>query len=109
MNKKLWISGVLLSGLACLLSSCTVNWFDKQYDVAWWAIAVPVALLAVILFVAARLSFTGKTYVCPACSREFSPPWWKIPLAVHINSDRVLKCPHCGARSFCRLVRRPKD
>ena len=109
MNKKAWIMGIMLSVLACLLSSCTVNWFGEQYDVPWWMIAVPVALLAVILLAAARLSFTGRSYVCPKCNRRFSPPWWKLPFAVHINSDRVLKCPLCGARGFCRWVREPKD
>lgn len=109
MKKKAWISGILLSGLTCLLSSCTVNWFDKQYDVAWWVIAIPVALLAVLLLAAARLSFGDRTYVCPACNRTFSPSWWRITFALHIGSDRVFKCPHCGTRGFCRGVRKPKD
>ena len=37
--------------LAFSLTSCKVNWFDQQYDVPWWAIAIPVFVFsAIVLF-----------------------------------------------------------
>ena len=91
------------------LSSCTVNWFDAQHDVPWWTIAVPLVILAVIGLISARYSFASKTYVCPKCGQSFTPKWWVITFAVHVNSDRVLKCPHCGKRSFCSLLKKPEE
>ena len=107
--KKLLSLSILLWSTALLLSSCTVNWFDKQYDVPWWVIAIPIALVAVVLLVAARRAFANKTYICPKCSQKFTPKWWVVTFTVHVGSDRIFKCPHCGARGFCRLVREPKD
>lgn len=108
MKKRLSLC-LLLGSISLFLSSCTVNWFDKQYDVPWWVIAIPVAVICLILVLVARWSFASKTYVCPQCNRTFSPKWWVITFTIHINSDRVFKCPHCGKRGFCRLLRDPKD
>jgi len=99
----------LLASMALLLSSCTVNWFDKQYDVPWWVIAIPVVILVLIFLVVARKCFSSREYVCPSCNHTFSPKWWQAALTVHINSDRVLKCPHCGKRGFCRLLKSQND
>ncbi len=109
MKKKRCFLCCLLGSMSLLLSSCTVNWFDKQYDVPWWAVAIPVILLCLIFLVAACKYFTSKKYICPACNRTFSPKWWQAALTIHINSDRVFKCPHCGKRSFCRLARSQND
>lgn len=92
-----------------LLSSCTVNWFDGPHDVPWWTVAIPTVLLFIILAVIARRCFTGKAYICPQCRETFSPAWWRAALTVHLNSNRVFKCPHCGRRGFCRVYKDPED
>ena len=108
MKKRLSLC-LLLGSVMLPLSSCTVNWFDGQHDVPWWVVAIPLVILAVILLIVARYSFASKTYVCPQCDQSFTPRWWVVTFAVHVNSDRVLKCPHCGKRSFCSLLKKPEE
>ena len=100
---------MLLGATASLLTSCRVNWFDKQYDVPWWMVAIPVAVLFLIALVVARKCFASKTYVCPTCNSTFSPKWWNAAFTIHINSNRIFKCPHCGKRGFCRLSGKGED
>ena len=46
---------ILTIVLVFSLTSCKVNWFDQQYDVPWWAIAIPVLVFsAIVLFVAGK-------------------------------------------------------
>ena len=91
---------ILTIVLVFSLSSCKVNWFDQQYDVRWWAIAIPVLVFsAIVLFVA------GKHIA----SKSFYPKWWQAALSIHMNDDRVFKCPHCGRKGFCPLSRESED
>lgn len=95
----------LLLVLPFSLTSCKVNWYDQQYDVPWWVIAVPV----VILFFVVGKHIASKKYVCPNCYKTFYPKWWKAAFSIHINDDRVFKCPHCGKKDFCSLSRETDD
>ena len=94
---------------AFALTSCEVNWFEQQYDVPWWMIALPVAVLFVIVWFATGKYIASKKYVCPKCNKTFYPKWWQAALSIHMNDDRVFKCPHCGRKGFCPISRKTDD
>ena len=79
------------------LTSCQVNWFDRSYDVPWYFIAIPVVLILVISYVI----LITRTYVCPECGTEFKPRWYDFSVCLHINGERIVKCPNCGRKGFC--------
>ena len=85
------------------LSSCTVNWFDEKIEVPWWMIAIPTAVFVILVLVITGKYFSKQIYVCPKCNKEFHPDWKKAALSLHVNSDRMFKCPHCGKTSMCYL------
>lgn len=91
--------------LTCVLSfsltSCQVNWFDKHYAVPWWIIVIPTVIFSLIVWIAAGKHIAAKRYVCPKCNRSFYPKWWKAAISIHMNDDRVFKCPNCGRKGFC--------
>ena len=99
--KKILALFVLICILTVLLTSCQVNWFDQQYDVPWWVIAVPVTIFSVLVWIVAGKHIASKKYVCPKCNKTFYPKWWKAALSIHMNDDRVFKCPNCGRKGFC--------
>lgn len=99
----------LIFVLPLSLSSCKVNWFDQQYDVPWWVIAVPVVIFSAIVFFVAGKHITSKEYVCPKCNKTFHPKWWQAAISIHVNDDRVFRCPHCGRKGFCPLSRETED
>lgn len=72
--KKVVIVWLMLV-LAVSLTSCKVNWFDQQYDVPWWVIAVPVIIFSAIIWIAAGKHIASKKYVCPKCNKTFYLKW----------------------------------
>lgn len=103
MKKKLFIFLLCMSAL--LLSSCEVHWFHKSYDVAWWVVAIPTFLIVLITLVLAGTIIASHKYVCPKCGGTFYPNRWQAAFSIHINNDRVFKCPHCGRKGFCKLFK----
>lgn len=94
--KKL-ISLLTFIFLILTLSGCTVNWFDRQYDVPWFVIAIPVA----IIFIIAHIHIMSGTYACPNCSAVFKLKWYQISAYLHLGSKRYIKCPNCKKTDFC--------
>lgn len=47
MKKNAFI--LVTVALTFALTSCKVNWFEQQYDVPWWGIAVPVVIICAIV------------------------------------------------------------
>ena len=95
--KKLF-SIIMLIVLTFSLSGCTVNWFGESYDVPWFVIAVPVAVICVI----GHVYIMSGTYVCPECGEIFKPKWYQISAYVHFMSERLIKCPKCKKINYCR-------
>ena len=102
MKKKIIVILGILTFLMLFLTSCKVNWFDRHYDVPWWGIAVPVASFLFFVCFFAGKSIAKKKYVCPQCCKTFSPKWQQAAFSIHINNDRLFRCPHCGRKNFCR-------
>ena len=95
---------LLLLSMAVLvlsLSSCTVNWFGETRDVAWYYIAIPVALIAVCGY----FILMSRTYICPRCHREFKAKPYQLSVMIHMNGRRLAKCPYCGRKGFCKSRR----
>ena len=43
-------------------------------------------------------------YQCARCSGTFVPTFWSHAFGLNVVSKRLLKCPRCGKRSFCKKV-----
>ena len=102
MRIRSLVIGVIIT-LSVFLSSCRANWFDRQIDVAWWMIAISVFLFLVTVWVVAGKCISKKRYACKKCKKSFFPAWWSAAMSLHMNEERVFKCPHCGTRGFCSV------
>lgn len=98
MKKKI-ILALLILALALSLCSCKVNWFDETYDVPWWTIALPIALISVVGY---KIIFS-QTYVCPSCKAEIIPKWYELSALVHFGRARLMKCRSCGRFGYCKI------
>lgn len=107
--KKRILSIMILVVISLSLTSCRVNWFDKQYDVPWYYIAIPVAIFTCAAFFAAGKYIASKKYVCPQCHTSFYPKLFAAMFSIHLNDDRVFKCPYCGRKGFCPLSRESEE
>lgn len=104
MKKSICILGLTISILVWL-TSCQVKWFDKSYDVPWWVIAISTALFVLAVWYFAGKIISKKEYICQTCKGSFYPKWYVAAFTIHINDDRVFKCPYCGKKGFCHVSR----
>lgn len=83
------------------LTSCTVNWFGGTREVPWYYVAIPVAVIFVLSYVA----LMSLTYICPDCNTEFKAKPYQLYVTVHFGNKRIAKCPKCGRKGFCKIKR----
>ena len=92
---------ILFLLLPLVLTSCRVHFFDRQYDVPWWVIAVPeILFICLVTYIAGRL-IASKKYACPNCGGTFYPTVWAAIFSFHMGDLRSFRCPHCGKRDLC--------
>ena len=96
MKKIVFLCTALATSV--LFTSCEGNWFGKTVNIPWYFIAIPVCLVVVISY----LVLMNTTFVCPDCETEFKPKWYQLSVGIHHMNKRLLKCPKCGRRGFCR-------
>ncbi|MBR5314833.1 MAG: hypothetical protein IKU45_05430 [Clostridia bacterium] len=95
--KKL-ISITILCLCLISLSGCTVNWFTTTYEVPWYYVAIPVALVGVL----AHIRIMSGIYVCPKCNADIKLKWYQIYAYLHMNNQRFMICPNCKSKVFCK-------
>ena len=93
--KKILTLFTVLSSL--LLSSCKVNIGEKNIDVHWLVIAIPVF----IILLTAGLALGKIKYYCPNCNKTFYASWIKCIFSAHVDNERSMKCPHCKKTGRC--------
>lgn len=112
MKKKSTTKSVLavtvLSAFLIFFTSCEVHFGETRFDVPWWYIAFPVALILLFVWYFEGKYLAKKKFVCEMCEKSFSPKWWKATFSVHVNEKHVFKCPHCGSKGFCAVLREKK-
>ena len=96
MKKAILTIYALISTMS--LTACNVNWFGSTIDVPWWLIVIPL----VLIFVVAHVCIVKTIYECPECHNEFRPKWYEISSWVHLNGKRIVRCPKCNRRGFCK-------
>ena len=100
MKKALGI--LSLFPLMLVLTSCEVHWFGESWQVPWYVIAIPVAVIILFGFILALRSIIHHTYKCPKCGEEFQPKWYEFSAFLRDGDDRVMRCPKCGRKGFCK-------
>ena len=88
--------------LTLLLTACEAHIGGRSFEVPWYFIAIPAAVFSALMIVIAGVAISKNTYVCTECSHRFHPKWWKAAFSLHLNSDRLFKCPNCGHKGFFR-------
>lgn len=100
--KKISIVFLLMFASVLSLTSCEVHFGQNSFDVPWWVIAVPVLFITIIIMVMVQKDIIGNSYSCPQCGECFKPKWYEFSAWLHINDSRVVRCPKCGRKGFCK-------
>ncbi len=86
------------------LTSCNVevHWGAHSTYVPWYVVWIPVAVFTIVVLTVAHICVIKRRYVCPKCGKIFHPKWYEFSSWIHMGSDRVMRCPECKYRGFCR-------
>lgn len=72
-------------------------------------ITIACAIFAVGVAVASEGDRKIGFFKCKKCGELFIPSFAAYTFGMHIVTTRYLKCPHCGARSWCKKVMSKED
>lgn len=68
----------------------------------WPDTVIFTVVVTVITSIIAQIIISRQKYVCPKCGAVISPKWYHFSASLHRGSDRIVKCPHCKRKGFCR-------
>ncbi len=74
-----------------------------RYDIPYISIILGVTFIGG-LFLLVRWNSKNTAYVCPKCNEQFSISTLTDFLSPHMVTMKLLKCPGCGALSWCIAV-----
>ncbi len=96
----------ILCGILTIISVTSLVALSAFVEMSTWA---RVILLCCAVFVAikglaaaAALELEAGEYECPACKHVFKPTVGAYIKGAHTFTRRKLKCPHCGAKKYCK-------
>lgn len=107
-KKKLMLTAVI--GVISTVTFVTLIMVVCMYtNVMELPVKIALILIACAVFaVGLAIAMEGERrigyYKCKKCEELFLPTFAAYTLGMHTVKSRYMKCPHCGARSWCRKV-----
>ena len=103
-KKKIILSAIVI--FLTLLSSTTLFVLSDAQGLETWLriLLIAIGLIVIVggIGVAVVLDAAAGTFECSKCGKRFVPTTAAYIAGPHTITKRKLKCPHCGAVSYCR-------
>lgn len=103
-KKKILLEIVVI--IISLLSSLTIIEVSAFLEMKTWLRIVLLIIGIIVIFggivVAVGLELDTGTYECGHCHTRFVPSATEFISGPHTFTTRLLKCPECGKKSFCK-------
>ncbi|MBP0965597.1 MAG: helix-turn-helix transcriptional regulator [Oscillospiraceae bacterium] len=94
-------SGVVVS---LIMIMCGIFVAEVSPIVAMILISAGGAIVLITTIYATLLECDNGYYECQNCKHRYVPTRKAVILAVHVGSDRVMKCPECGQKGWHKKV-----
>lgn len=106
-SKRKIVLAALVAALA-LLGSIPLFFVASYLDMAAWLRGLLIGIGALVLFlgviIACILDNEAGAFECPECHKRFVPRNGAYIMGPHTITKRKLRCPHCGAKKYCKKV-----
>lgn len=108
-NRKKFLLTVTI-GIISTVTFITLLLIVCMYtDVMAFPVKLVLIMIACVIFaVGVTVAMEGDRKIgffkCKKCGELFIPSFAAYTMGLHIVTTRYLKCPHCGARSWCKKV-----
>lgn len=98
--KKVYIIMVILTILSVIALCGAIIAFSYEHNVLLLVSNILSTLFLLILTMIIYVQYVK--FVCPKCNQTFKASANAIIWAMHTPTKRLLKCPHCNAKSWCK-------
>lgn len=106
-SKKKIVLAALVALLA-LAGSMPLFFISSYIDMETWqrGLLIGIGLFVLLLgvLIACILENEAGAFECPECHKRFVPSMGAYLMGPHTIIKRRLRCPHCGARKYCKKV-----
>ncbi len=98
--KKLYIFMLIATFISIILFTIST------IAVKFWDTYIPMIVVACVMIILLVLTigiyYRYVKFICPKCNQVFKPSVSAITWGVHTLTKRLLKCPHCNTKSWCK-------
>lgn len=106
-SKKKLILSVLVAGLT-VIAAVPLFVVSGAFDIKVWQrillMGIGFVVIVAGILIACVLDREAGSFECPKCKERFMPKMRDYIMGPHTITKRKLKCPKCGAVSYCRHV-----
>ena len=96
----LCIGFFIISLLLFLTNSILVEY----YNFPWWTLIISETILIFSIIVLCFIYFKNTEFICPHCNTQFKPKTSKAIMAPHFGNIRLLTCPNCNKKGWCKDI-----
>ena len=75
--------------------------YVEKYNV-YTPMIVSGCLMIVMLVLIIAIYIRYVKFICPKCNQTFKPSAGTIFCGIHTPTKRLLKCPHCNTKAWCK-------
>ena len=99
-HKKLYLFMVIATILMIVAWAGSVIVWEKLNNFVPFIVILPIFIILFICTIVIYIKYVK--FVCPKCNQIFKPSANAIIWAIHTPNKRLLKCPHCNTKSWCK-------
>lgn len=98
--KKLYIFMIVSTIISIILF--TVSAIMGEFWDTYIPTIVTFCVMMILLILTIVIYVRYIKFVCPKCNQVFKPTASAIIWSMHTPTKRLLKCPHCNTKSWCK-------
>ena len=98
--KKLYITMVILTIISIIALCGSIVAFTYEHNVLLLVLSILSSVIVFVLTMIVYIRFVK--FACPKCNQVFKASTNAIIWAIHTPTKRLLKCPHCNTKSWCK-------
>ena len=98
--KKLYIFMMIASFISIILFAISPVYIERFNT--WVPMIVIGCVMIIMLMLTIAIYMNYVKFICPKCNQVFKPTKSAIILGIHTTTKRLLKCPYCNAKSWCK-------
>lgn len=100
-NKTKYILSAILFIISLILFGTSIILTSYDFKMLWLVI-VSTILFITLFILTCMFYFKNTEFICPHCNTQFKPKTLNSVMAIHTPTKRLLTCPNCNKKAWCK-------